>query len=460
MGIICRPYFHGSRVIDPVPVCAGSLVPDLVLADHRNGIVMAPVGDEIAISRCRTVLLIVCVYPHADCQRKGIVSSVQGHSRAFVRNAFPDPVLCEIDAGDIFHPVHSHTQAHRILTTGKLAGHIHDMGRVLGRSGHRIGQDAAACRILTVPVPGDRNNIILLQVVPGNRGRAAEGTFADAGSCGQGNDIGMDIRLPVHTGGFYLFVPGNIGADPVGHLIDGHRRSGGNAFAFRHVYRHVDDRIACSGSQSIPDGFAQVTEAAAVYVSRSQVRCIRVGLFIRRSNIPCHDRYASGCCKIFCARDKGLAGVLQLVQCQGSGPAYAEFAAGPGYAQAYPRVHLGQVVPGLHRQIADTGIPPALYTALDIVFQVAGRRGDTRRDTAASGMDPGHICAPGNLDVTVVSTVFQTCTAGIGNVILLVGSTAVNQDCMDVILHHVQGKAEGRAAAGALSPGLIHHCNA
>ena len=158
---------------------------------------MAPVGDEIAISRCRTVLLIVCVYPHADCQRKGIVSSVQGHSRAFVRNAFPDPVLCEIDAGDIFHPVHSHTQAHRILTTGKLAGHIHDMGRVPGRSGHRIGQNASVCRILTVPVPGDRNNIILLQVVPGNRGRAAEGTFADAGSCGQGNDIGMDIRLPV-----------------------------------------------------------------------------------------------------------------------------------------------------------------------------------------------------------------------------------------------------------------------
>ena len=460
MGIICRPYFHGSRVIDPVPVCAGSLVPDLVLADHRNGIVMAPVGDEIAISRCRTVLLIVCVYPHADCQRKSIVIRIQGYSCAFICNAFPDPVLCEIDTGGIFHPVHSHTQAHRILTAGKLAGHIHDMGRVLGRSGHRIGQNAAVCRILTVPVPGDRNNIILLQVVPGNRGRAAEGTFADAGSCGQGNDIGMDIRLPVHTGGFYLFVPGNIGADPVGHLIDGHRRSGGNAFAFRHVYRHVDNRIACSGSHSVPDGFAQVTEAAAVYVSRSQVLCIRVGLFIRRSNIPCHDRYASGCCKIFCARDKGPAGVLQLVQCQGSGPAYAEFAAGPGYAQAYPRVHLGQVVPGLHRQIADTGIPPALYTALDIVFQVAGRGGDPRRDTAASGMDPGHICAPGNLDVTVVSTVFQTCTAGIGNVILLVGSTAVNQDCMDVILHHVQGKAEGRAAAGALSPGLIHHCNA
>ena len=403
---------------------------------------MAPVGDEVAISRCRTVLLIVCVYPHADCQRKGIVIRIQGHSRAFVRNAFPNPVLCEIDAGDIFHPVHSHTQAHRILTAGKLAGHIHDMGRVLGRSGHRIGQDAAACRLLTVPVPGDRNNIILLQVVPGNRGCAAEGTFADAGSCGQGNDIGMDIRLPVHTGGFY------------------HRRSGGNAFAFRHVYRHVDNRIACSGSHSVPDGFAQVTEAAAVYVSRSQVRCIRVGLFIRRSNIPCHNRHAAGCCKTFRVSDKGPAGVLQLVQCQGSGPAYAEFAAGPGYAQAYPRVHLGQVVPGLHRQIADTGIPPALYTALDIVFQVAGRRGNTRRDTAASGMDPGHICAPGNLDVTVVSTVFQTCTAGIGNVILLVGSTAVNQDCMDVILHHVQGKAEGRAAAGALSPGLIHHCNA
>ena len=280
--IVCCLYIHGSRIGNHMPVLVrhrNSIVMSPFLADHRNCIVMSPVGGEASIGCHNTRIRIVRVYPHGNRKRRGVVISVQGNRRSRRGIPRPDLVLCKIDAGGIFHPVHCHTQAHRIPAAGKFAGHIHNMGSILGRALHRIRLNAAVFRIFAVPVPGDRHNIILLQIVPGNRSRAAEGAFADTGPCRQGNDIGMDVRFPVNIGGFHLFIPGNIGAGYVGHPVDGHSRSGRNAFAFRHFCRHIDHRIASFCSHGVLCGVAQVAEPGTVYFPCRQIFFIRVILF-------------------------------------------------------------------------------------------------------------------------------------------------------------------------------------
>ena len=284
------------------------------------------------------------------------------------------------------------------------------MAGVLRPDGHRIGFHAAA-GFTAIPVVGEGNPIILVQVVKGQGTCPPKEAFTDAYPRRYGHNVGMHVRLAFYAGGSDVFIVGDIGTEFVGNIIVRNCSPGRGALAFGHFNRHVDNGAAGLLAQLVLCVFAEEFQAGGIYLPLLQVLFIDI---VFAGNIPAGGRNLTGSLYGLRAGNIAAAVICQLRVDYGACSGNTFFRAGK--AQSHCRVHLGQGVFPRRLHIPDAGIGPALDPALYIVLYLTDGGGNACRD-AYSRLVRFHPCqvhASGYLYVPVIGAGFHRGTAGIG----------------------------------------------
>ena len=317
------------------------------------------------------------------------------------------------------------------------------MTGVLRHGVYRIGGDTTVCS-RTVTVSGDRHNIILIQIVKGQRTYTAPIRFAETDARRHRYDIGMYVRRRLDRTCFQRLIVHNVRTELVRHTVHGNCRAGGVRLSFGNLCRHADNGAAGRSPrpQLLRRVTAQVPHPGSIHLAVLQIFFILILFFA--GNILTGHRHIAGSLDGLCAGNIAAVGILQLRVGQGTCRRNAPVRTGK--TQTCRRIHLGQGVLAGHQHIGKTRVGSPLNAALDIVIDFADGRSHAGRDARSRliRLDPGQIYAAGHLDITVISAVFQIRTACIGHIIgfSLIPGGCVYQQCVGSGVCLVHGQAE------------------
>ena len=424
-----------------------------VFADNSGCIVIAPVHAKVAVGRHSTVIFIRCSCAYGQSKCISVVIRIKGNSHAFCHIFSRNLIVAGIHTGSIIHIVIGNAQTNRVLASGKVAGQAYNMTGVIRCAADSVSGNTGATRI-AVPVTGNENDIVLVNIIKSQRTRAAKTLRTDTDAGRHGYNVRMDICRCLNTIRFQIFIIGYVRTELIGYIRHGNSCTQPHRLAAINFYRHIDDGTAGLCPQLLFCIAAQIAAACCVHFTVFQIFNIRV-VCTAAGNIPVSHAHCARCFNIVRTAEISMVCIFQFGI--GQSPCTGKTVCRGSETQTHGSVYLGQSIVGRHGDGIDAGVRAALNAALDVVINFADRRGDTGRNrlSSVSRIGKSKIHPAGHLDIPVIGPVVDSRTAAAG-----VGRCIVNQQGMHLAVHLVHRKAKCPGCVGTGTLTVIRHGNA